>query len=625
MSRLKDAELPLSAALRRFVSPLPRYLPALGVVALLGCMLVPLATEVVDLLLSLSLAIGVLLLVACLGIRRSADFLAFPTLLLLATLMRLALNVQTTRLILGDANAGQVIEAFAQLVVRGNMIVGGVLFAIITAVQYLVIARGAERVAEVAARFALDGLPGAQAAIDADLRGGAISPHEASRRRASLIERSRFYGAMDGAIRFVKGDAIAGLAITAINLIGGVAIGVLQKGWSLERSLDTFGRLTIGDGLVAQIPALLVSLAAGVLVSRVDREGSERGPILGWVEPATLLFPAVLLAGLALIQGMPRVAFSLTALGLVCAGLWLAAGRGGEAAAPSRRLRVLVAAGDVADARSLRRALGELRRRCVGALGVQVPEIVLEASPALPVDVLEVRYGERTLGRRALRDGDEDTIVVEVFRVVMAAADAFVDLHDLEMAIEEVRSARPAVVREALRVVTLPEVLTIVHGFLRERLPMPALDALLGAIAGDRRFAEASERGRWTELAREHLAGHWLSDLVAAQERLGPVIWVRPLVDAEDEIAGRLVAGSGGRTLSLGAGERGAWIAGIRAAAAADAAIIVLTTARGRAPFAALVRGATPFIPVVSVAEVAAAGIAEAPEGRVRWLSPPDP
>ncbi|MEZ4453724.1 MAG: FHIPEP family type III secretion protein [Nannocystaceae bacterium] len=623
MSRPLDADAPLGAALRRFVQPLPRYLPALGVVALLVCMLVPLSTEVVDLLLSLSLALGVLLLVACLGIRRSADFLAFPTLLLLATLMRLALNVQTTRLILSDANAGHVIDAFAQLVVRGNMVVGGVLFAIITAVQYLVIARGAERVAEVAARFALDGLPGGQAAIDADLRSGAISAHEAARRRASLIERSRFYGAMDGAIRFVKGDAIAGLAITAINLLGGIAIGVLQRDLSLVESLTTYGRLTIGDGLVAQIPALLISLAAGVLVSRVDREGSERGPILAWVEPATLLFPAVLLGGLAMIQGMPRAAFTITALGLLCSGLWLAAGRSAELQAPIRRVRVLCSSAVVGDARNLRRALGELRRRCVGALGVQVPEIVLEASPEAAVDAVEVRYGDRTLGRRELQGGDEDTIVVEVFRVIMAAADAFVDLHDLEMAIEELRSARPAVVREALRVVTLPDVLTLVHGFLRERLPMPALDALLGAIAGDRRFAEASERGRWIELAREHLAGHWLRDLVAAQERLGPVIWVRPIVDAEDEIRSRVIAGSGGRSLSLRGGERDAWITAIRGAAGADAAIIVLTTAGGRGAFAALLRGATPFIPVVSVAELGAAGLGEVTAERVRWLSPP--
>ena len=209
---------------------LPSVAPTFVVVALLACVLVPLPTPLVDLLLSVSLAGSVLLLVGSLTIGRSSEFSNFPALLLLATLFRLALNVSTTRLILSQADAGLVVDAFASIVVRGDLIVGGVMFAIITIVQFGVIARGAERVAEVAARFALDGLPGHQAAIDADLRAGVISARVASRRRAELAERSSFYGAMDGAIRFVKGDAIAGLAITAVNLVGGLAIGAGRNG-----------------------------------------------------------------------------------------------------------------------------------------------------------------------------------------------------------------------------------------------------------------------------------------------------------------------------------------------------------------------------------------------------------
>src|SRR5690606_22042616 len=250
---------------------------------LLACVLVPLPTPLVDLLLSLSLAGSVLLLVASLGIRRTTQFLNFPSLLLLVTLYRLALNVSTTRLILSQADAGRVIDAFATFVVREDLVVGGVMFAIITIVQYVVIARGAERVAEVTARFALDGLPGHQAAIDADLRAGVITPREASLRRAELGERSSFYGAMDGAIRFVKGDAIAGLAITAVNLLGGLAVGIGRDDLGWRESLEVYGRLTIGDGLLAQIPALLVSLAAGVLVSRVDRH--ERSREAAWLQP----------------------------------------------------------------------------------------------------------------------------------------------------------------------------------------------------------------------------------------------------------------------------------------------------------------------------------------------------
>lgn len=607
--------------LRRLLGPLPRYLPALAVIAVLACMLVPLATPLVDLLLSLSLALAILLLVACLGVRRSADFLAFPSLLLLATLTRLALNVQTTRLILSEANAGQVIDAFARLVVRGEMIVGVVIFALITAVQYLVIARGAERVAEVAARFALDGLPGQQAAIDGDLRSGAISAGEAAKRRAALVERSRFYGAMDGAVRFVKGDAIAGLVITAINIVGGLAIGMLRRGMDLPEALDTYGRLTIGDGLVSQIPALLISLAAGVLVARVDREDERaEGRALAWVDPTMLLFPAALLAGLALIEGMPRAAFAVTSLGLVCLALWLSAGRRGEATPELRRIIVSVGDPELARASGLKRALSELRRR-IAALGVTVPEIELEQGGADP-SALEVRLGERLLGEGVLGERSEDAVLVEVFRALIASADALIDLHDLELELEALRARRPAVVREALRTISLPDLLEVIRGFLRERVPVPPLDALLGAIASDRRFAEASERSRWLELAREHTAAHWLRDLVAAHSRLGAPIWLRPLIDDEEALASRALDGVGGRVLTLGAGERREWLAALREAGQERPALI-LTTPAGRAAFASLVRGVSPFTPVVSTAEFAAAGRKE-PEGdEIRWISAP--
>ena len=196
-----------------------------------------------------------LLLVAGLAVRRSAEFLTFPALLLLVTLSRLALNVATTRLILSQADAGKVIDAFAGLVVRGDIVVGAVMFAVITAVQFLVIARGSERVAEVAARFALDGLPGPAGGDRRRPQGrgdlGARRPRGGAR---ALLERSSFYGAMDGAARFVRGDAIAGLAITAINLVGGVAVGTLRHGMAIGDSLELYGRLTVGDGLLAPDP-----------------------------------------------------------------------------------------------------------------------------------------------------------------------------------------------------------------------------------------------------------------------------------------------------------------------------------------------------------------------------------
>ncbi|MCA9698510.1 MAG: FHIPEP family type III secretion protein, partial [Myxococcales bacterium] len=301
--------------------------PALLVVVLLLCLLLPLATVIVDLLLSLSLAAAVLVLVASLHVRRAEDFPGFPSLVLLLTLFRLVLNVSTTRLILTQADAGRVIDAFAALVVRGDLIVGAVMFAVITAIQYLVIARGAERVAEVTARFVLDGMPGQQAAIDADLRAGAIGPREAQERRAALVERSDFFGRMDGVMRWVKGEAIVGLLITATNLIGGLAVGSGRGGRSLGESLELYGKLAIGDGLLTQIPALLIALAAALLVARVDADRRAAATSPRWFEPKLLLIPALLLGLLAAVPGMPMLAFAGTATGLLAAALLLAGRR----------------------------------------------------------------------------------------------------------------------------------------------------------------------------------------------------------------------------------------------------------------------------------------------------------
>jgi len=649
-----DGRTSLGAALRLASAAWPRLVPAAWVCAMLACMLVPLPTAVVDLLLSLSLAASLLLLVASLAVRRSADFLTFPALLLLVTLSRLALNVATTRLILSQADAGRVIDAFAGLVVRGDIVVGAVMFAVITAVQFLVIARGSERVAEVAARFALDGLPGQQAAIDADLRAGAISPEEAARRRAALGERSSFYGAMDGAARFVRGDAIAGLAITAINLVGGVMVGSLRHGLDLAASLELYGRLTVGDGLLAQIPALLVSLAAGVLVTRVDRETA--APPLGWLEPAMLAVPAALLAGLAAVPGMPRLAFLATAIGLICAGLWLATRR--EAAPvedPAPQIVVRLAGASLDALRPLRPPLLALRERCAAALGIEVPAIVAVAGPAGAPG--EVRLGARVLAglagaelvrgpgpsghvgsdmsdragpngqaRTDMSEGtgvDVDAVVVATYRAIMGQAEALIDLQQLERAVERARRRHPAVVREALKVLGPPELLALARGLLRERLPLPPLPALLEVVATEPRLRVAGERPRWGELVRERLAGLWLRDLVAAHARLGPVRWVRPRPDAEDELLGRVVAGAGGLALRLQPGERAAWLELLRGGQPEPP--LVVTTPAARPAFATLVQRSAPHIAVVSTAELAAVDMAlpgELGGPPTRWWQP---
>jgi type III secretion protein V len=284
------------------------------VVAIVGLMVVPLPTWLLDLLIASNLAASVAILLVALYVGDALRIAAFPTLLLITTLFRLALNVSSSRLILLQADAGEVIRAFGQFVVRGNYVVGGVIFVILTIIQFVVIAKGSERVAEVGARFTLDSMPGKQMAIDAELRSGSIDGTEARARRRALLRESQFYGAMDGAMKFVKGDVIAGIVITLVNISGGLAIGVGQRDMELGEALKRYALLTIGDGLVTQIPALVIATAAGVLVTRVASEESETplgadlaAQIFG--QPQALRVGSFFVLGLAAIPGLPALPF----------------------------------------------------------------------------------------------------------------------------------------------------------------------------------------------------------------------------------------------------------------------------------------------------------------------------
>lgn len=286
-------------------------------VAIIGLMIIPLPTPMLDALLASNLTISVVMLMVSMYIPTALSFSVFPSLLLFTTLFRLALNIATTRLVLLYANAGEIIFTFGNFVVQGNFIVGAVIFLILTIVQFLVIAKGSERVAEVAARFTLDAMPGKQMSIDADMRAGVIDMNEARRRRELVTKESQMYGAMDGAMKFVKGDAIAGLIITAVNIIGGVLIGITQHGMTAREALETYAILTIGDGLVSQIPALLISITAGVVVTRVSSEEDENlGNQIGsqfLAQPKALLIGGGMLLLFALIPGFPKPQFIVLA------------------------------------------------------------------------------------------------------------------------------------------------------------------------------------------------------------------------------------------------------------------------------------------------------------------------
>ncbi|MBN2308591.1 MAG: flagellar biosynthesis protein FlhA [Candidatus Hydrogenedentes bacterium] len=294
---------------------------AVCVMMILVVLIIPIPTPMLDLLLTLNISISIVVLLATLYLQSPVEFQVFPSLLLMLTLFRLSLNVASTRLILSDANAGSVIDAFGTFVTRGSYVVGAVIFVILVVIQFVVITKGATRISEVAARFTLDAMPGKQMGVDADLNAGLITEDQARLRRQNIAREADFYGAMDGATKFVRGDAIAGVIITLVNIIGGLIIGMLFLNFSAAEALEVFTRLTIGDGLVSQVPSLIISTSAGLIVTRTASEenlGVDMGLQL-MRYPRALGVAAVLLAVFGLVPGMPPVPFILVAavLGLV--------------------------------------------------------------------------------------------------------------------------------------------------------------------------------------------------------------------------------------------------------------------------------------------------------------------
>jgi flagellar biosynthesis protein FlhA len=291
---------------------------AIGIVLILAVLFLPLPATLIDVGLAFSIALAVLVLMVALWIQRPLDFSAFPTILLIATILRLSLNIATTRLILshgaeGYDAAGHVIAGFSNFVMSGDFMIGTIVFVILITVNFLVITKGATRIAEVGARFTLDAIPGKQMAIDADLSSGTIDEKEAMRRRAELEEESSFFGSMDGASKFVRGDAIAGLIITAINVFGGIVIGVTRHDMSFSQAADVFTKLSVGDGLVTQIPALVVSLAAGLLVSKGGTRGSAEKAVFGQLgnHPRALSLAGAVMFVLAFSPGLPFLPFAV--------------------------------------------------------------------------------------------------------------------------------------------------------------------------------------------------------------------------------------------------------------------------------------------------------------------------
>ena len=420
----------LSARMRQF-APGSDVGLALGVVALLSVLILPLPPLLLDFGLSVSITAAVLVLMVSLFLKRPLDFSSFPTLLLLTTLLRLSLNVATTRLILshgseGPLAAGHVVAAFGGFLMGGDVVIGLILFSILLVVNFMVITKGSGRIAEVAARFSLDSMPGKQMAIDAEMSAGMIDEKTARRRRKDLEEESSFYGAMDGAAKFVRGDAIAGLIITVINILGGLTIGVVRHGMAVSDAISTFTTLTAGDGLVTQIPALLVSTAAGIVVTKGGMEGSADAALIRQLggSPKPLAMAAGAATVLALLPGLPMLPF-LALAGLAGGGAWLRHKHptvfGPEPApAPivpteqpiSEALRIdlirvelgygllSLAGGETA---RLTEQIKGLRRSIAVEMGFVLPPVRIQDNMQLPADTYSIRIKEIEAGKGELR------------------------------------------------------------------------------------------------------------------------------------------------------------------------------------------------------------------------------
>jgi type III secretion protein V len=509
------------------------------VVAIVAMMIVPLPTPLLDLLLSINIAAAVTVLLVSLYVGDATRIATFPTLLLLTTLFRLALEVSATRLVLLRADAGEVIRAFGNFVVAGNLVVGAVIFVILTIVQFIVISKGSERVAEVAARFTLDAMPGKQMSIDAELRAGHIDHIEARRRRAALARESQLFGAMDGAMKFVKGDAVAGIIVLVINVVGGLVIGVLQRGMEPAVAARTYTILTIGEGLVAQIPALLISTAAGIIVTRVASEDESNGAGQGLLgrdigrqmlaQPKALAITAALLGLLALVPGLPAPPFLVlaAALGTVAWRLLRAPGE-----APHEELDEELDAAPTPDGAAMRAraagadaplpppvltpiavevsaALGALlgpadpkaggifigetvpfvRERLFAELGIPLPTVRLRAGvPGLAGGAYVLRLNEVPLGRGEVALDDARAAAAQLGDAVLVLlrryGHEFIGVQETQALLDSLERTHPALVREVVPKLVSPILLAdVLRRLVEEGVSLRNLRDILGALA----------------------------------------------------------------------------------------------------------------------------------------------
>ncbi|WP_271007471.1 FHIPEP family type III secretion protein [Paucibacter sp. B51] len=517
-------------------SLLARYVDLLlvaGVIAIIALMVLPLPLWLLDLLVAANIAMGVVLLLVAIYISSPLEFAVFPSVLLITTLFRLSLSIATTRQILLHANGGHIIDTFGKLVAGGNLVVGLVVFLIITVVQFIVIAKGAERVAEVAARFSLDAMPGKQMSIDSDLRSGLIDKDEAKRKRRTLEMESKLHGSLDGAMKFVKGDAIAGIIIIAINLLGGLSVGVLQQDMSLSQAMHSYSILSIGEGMVAQIPALLGAMAAGLIVTRTaDEDERHLGDAIRRqlsAKPRVLVVAAGVCMLFATVPGFPAAVFVLLGAVLMAAGLLLmpewaarwqrASGRAlpqlqaaraqaakPVAAAPQAQLPPALplllllppAALQGEAGQRLAQELGEMTEQFQLAAGLQLPRIALhgrtpriasadangQANASQAEPGWQLLAYEVPIAQGPLQEGmDRQALLAQLQQVLRRHAQLFLGIQETTALLTRASTELPDVVKEVLRSLPIQRVAEVLRRLVAEEVSIRNLRDVLESLA----------------------------------------------------------------------------------------------------------------------------------------------
>ena len=638
----------------------------------------PLPTPLLDLLIATNLAASLVLLIVAMYVPSASSLSTFPSLLLFTTLFRLALNIASTKLILLHANAGHIIDTFGRLIVGNNVVVGGVVFLIIAIVQFIVIAKGSERVAEVAARFALDAMPGKQMSIDADVRAGAMSSAEAQRRRRVLEQESALHGAMDGAMKFVKGDAVASIIVALVNILAGLGVGVLMKDMSVGDALHRYAILTVGDGMVSQIPSLLVSIAAGVVITRVDTGGDDTqlaDQIARQVmaHPRALVIAGLALASFLLVPGFPAWAFALLSGGIVATGLvarrahewqrtpaWISH-RDAEAPHAVAAPLVVRLAPDLRaglDRHALDQRLVVAKDTVEGELGAVFPRLRVEHASEVASFGYEILVEDVPVSRGALRPGwrlvdpaeaavlptgaeiaepfgpyarvawvrgapagvaawtCEEVVGHHAEQVVRRHVPQLIGLQEVQRLLRTVQADAPELAAEVSRAVPAQRIAEVLRRLLQEGIPVRNLHAIFESLA--LRGPAESDAIALTELVRIDLGRSITSRHAGLARRIEAILFESSLLD---RVLAAIERSARGNVLLLSPAVTQDVREQVRRIAGSTAgAVVAIVSSDARRYVKTLIEPIAPELPVLSYQELDA-DVTLHPVG---WITNPD-